>query len=94
MFEEAIRLSEQAGLSDLFLLDPQSTGELLQHKESQLLPGLVEIADETGKVVGRRVIGGAQLAASLSSTEAIRARAQLRAARDHRARAVAGSAAR
>ncbi|HEY2747416.1 MAG TPA: GAF domain-containing protein, partial [Polyangia bacterium] len=72
VFEEAIRLSEQAGLSDLLLLDPQSTGELLQHKESQLLPGLVEIADETGKVVGRRVIGGAQLAANLSSTEAIR----------------------
>ncbi|HEX6838197.1 MAG TPA: hypothetical protein VF334_16590, partial [Polyangia bacterium] len=72
VFEEATRLSEQAGLSDLLLLDPQSTGELLQHKESQLLPGLVEIADETGKVVGRRVFGGAQLAANLSSTEAIR----------------------
>jgi len=28
VFEEAIRLSEQAGLSDLLLLDPQSTGEL------------------------------------------------------------------
>ncbi len=74
VFEEAIRLSETAGLSDLLLLDPQSTGELLQRKEEQLLPGLVEIADETGKVVGRRVVGGAQLAtaASLSSTEAIR----------------------
>jgi signal transduction histidine kinase len=72
VFEEAIRLSETAGLSDLLLLDPQSTGELLQRKEEQLLPGLVEIADETGKVVGRRVIGGAQLAANLSSTEAIR----------------------
>jgi len=72
VFEEAIRLSEQAGLSDLLLLDPQSTGELLQHKESQLLPGLVEIADETGRVVGRRVIGGANLAANLSSAEAIR----------------------
>ena len=72
VFEEAIRLSEQAGLSDLLLLDPQSTGELLQRKETQLMPGLVEIADETGKVVGRRVVGGAQFAASLSSTEAIR----------------------
>ncbi|MGZ3408005.1 MAG: GAF domain-containing protein, partial [Polyangia bacterium] len=72
VFEETIRLSEQAGLSDLLLLDPQSTGELLQHKDLQLMPGLVEIADETGKVVGRRVVGGAQLAANLSSTEAIR----------------------
>ncbi|MGZ3427770.1 MAG: GAF domain-containing protein, partial [Polyangia bacterium] len=72
VFEETIRLSEQAGLSDLLLLDPQSTGELLQHKDLQLMPGLVEIADETGKVVGRRVVGGAQLAANLSSTDAIR----------------------
>jgi signal transduction histidine kinase len=72
VFEEAIRLSEQAGLSDLLLLDPQSTGELLQRKETQLMPGLVEIADESGRVVGRRVVGGAQLATNLSSTDAIR----------------------
>ncbi|HEY1587413.1 MAG TPA: HAMP domain-containing protein, partial [Polyangia bacterium] len=72
VFEEAIRLSEQAGLSDLLLLDPQSTGELLQHKDLQL-PGLIEIADETGKVVGKRLMAGSQiLPSSLSSTEAIR----------------------
>lgn len=72
VFEEAIRLSEQAGLSDLLLLDPQSTGELLERKESQLMPGLVEIADETGRVVGRRVVGGAQMSTNLSSASAIR----------------------
>jgi HAMP domain-containing protein len=73
VFEEAIRLSEVAGLSDLLLLDPQSTSELLQRKEPQLMPGLVEIADETGKVVGRHLVGGAQFGDGLSSSaEAIR----------------------
>jgi signal transduction histidine kinase len=58
VFENTIRLSETAGLSDLLVLDPQSTDELLARKEDQLMPGLVEIADADGKVVGRRFVGG------------------------------------
>jgi signal transduction histidine kinase len=71
VFEETIRLSETAGLSELLLLDPQSTSELLMRKEAQLMPGLVEIADENGHVVGRRIVGGAQMGATRSSAEAI-----------------------
>jgi signal transduction histidine kinase len=72
VFEQAIRLSETAGLSDLLLLDPESTSDLIMRKESQLMPGLVEIADETGRVVGRRIVGGARMGTTQSSTEAIR----------------------
>ena len=39
------------GCRDLLLLDPQSTGELLAHNEELLPRGLVEIADESGKLV-------------------------------------------
>jgi hypothetical protein len=72
VFEQAIRLSETAGLSDLLLLDPESTSDLIMRKETQLMPGLVEIADETGRVVGRRIVGGARMGTTQSSTEAIR----------------------
>jgi signal transduction histidine kinase len=73
VFESTIRLSETAGLSDLLLLDPQSTGELIMRKDEQLIPGLVEIADENGRVVGRRVVGGARVRDdAVSTTEAIR----------------------
>ncbi len=58
VFEDTVRLSETAGLSDLLLLDPASTGELLARHEDELMPGLVEIADSAGHVVGRRAIGG------------------------------------
>jgi signal transduction histidine kinase/HAMP domain-containing protein len=58
VFEDTVRLSETAGLPDLLSLDPASTGELLARKEDHLIPGLVEIADASGKVVGRRAIGG------------------------------------
>jgi len=67
VFESTIRLSETAGLSDLLVLDPQSTNELLARREDQLLPGLVEIADADGRVVGSRLIGvrsGRELALS------------------------------
>lgn len=68
VFEESVRLSEVAGLSDLLLLDPQSVSELLERKESQLMPGLVEIADETGKIVGRHRVGGMPRGLALSSS--------------------------
>jgi signal transduction histidine kinase len=58
VFENTIRLSETAGLSDLLVLDPQSTNELLARREEQLMPGLIEIADADGHVVGSRSIGG------------------------------------
>jgi signal transduction histidine kinase len=58
VFEDTVRMSETAGLSDLLLLDPASTDELLARHEDELMPGLVEIADAQGKVVGRRAIGG------------------------------------
>ena len=54
VFEDTIRLSETAGLSDLLILDPAGVDELLQHKEDELMPGLVEVADAAGKIVGRR----------------------------------------
>ncbi len=57
VFEDTIRLSETAGLSDLLILDPAGVDELLQHKEDELMPGLVEVADAAGKIVGRRSIG-------------------------------------
>src|SRR5262249_33162882 len=59
VFEDTVRLSETAGLSDLLLLDPASTDELLARHEGARRRGLVEIADAEGKVVGRRAIGGA-----------------------------------
>jgi signal transduction histidine kinase len=58
VFEDTNRLSVTAGLSDLLLLDPASTGELLARREDEMMPGLVEIADAQGHVVGRRAIGG------------------------------------
>jgi signal transduction histidine kinase len=62
VFEDTVRLAETPGLSDLLYLDPRSTDELLARREAQLRPGLVEIADATGKVVGRIAVGGRDLA--------------------------------
>ncbi|MFI5289534.1 MAG: hypothetical protein ACHQ17_07785, partial [Polyangia bacterium] len=58
IFEDTVRLSESAGLSDLLLLDPSGTKELLARREDQLVPGLAEIVDAKGHVVARRAIGG------------------------------------
>src|SRR5437660_1475527 len=51
VFEDTNRLAETAGLSDLLLLDPASTSELLARHEDELMPGLVEIADAHGHIV-------------------------------------------
>ena len=58
VFEGTVRLSEAAGLSDLLQLDPASTGELLARRENQMLPGLVQVADAEGRVVGRHWVSG------------------------------------
>jgi signal transduction histidine kinase len=58
VFEDTVRMSEVAGLSDLLQLDPASTSELLARREHQFLPGLVEVADAEGKIVGRHAVSG------------------------------------
>jgi signal transduction histidine kinase len=58
VFESTVRLSEMPGLSDLLLLDPASTSDLVARREHQLLPGLIEIADSEGRVVGRHAVAG------------------------------------
>ena len=57
VFEDTIRVSEAPGLSDLLILDPAGIDELLQRHEKQLVTGLVEVADASGHIVGRREIG-------------------------------------
>jgi signal transduction histidine kinase len=57
VFEETVRLSETAGLSDLLLLDPASTLELLQRRDDLVRQGLVELTDVEGRVVSRRFTG-------------------------------------
>src|SRR5437762_1930449 len=58
VFEGTVRLSEAAGLSDLLQLDPDSTAELLARRENQMLPGLVQVSDSQGHVVGRHAVSG------------------------------------
>jgi two-component system, NtrC family, sensor kinase len=58
VFEGTVRLSEAAGLSDLLQLDPASTSELLARRENQMLPGLVQVADAAGHLVGRHAVSG------------------------------------
>jgi signal transduction histidine kinase len=58
VFEGTVRLSEAAGLSDLLQLDPESTTELLARRENQMLPGLVQVADVQGHLVGRYAVAG------------------------------------
>jgi signal transduction histidine kinase len=58
VFEGTVRLSEAAGLSDLLLLDPNSTSELLARRENQMLPGLAQVADAQGHLVGRHAVSG------------------------------------
>jgi signal transduction histidine kinase len=58
VFEGTVRLSEAAGLSDLLQLDPASTAELLARRENQMLPGLVQVSDAQGHVVGRHAVSG------------------------------------
>ncbi len=58
VFEGTVRLSEAAGLSDLLQLDPASTAELLARRENQMLPGMVQVADAQGHLVGRHAVSG------------------------------------
>ena len=58
VFEDTVRLSETAGLSDLLHLDPASTGELLARRESSMIPSLVQVTDAQGHLVARQAFGG------------------------------------
>ena len=57
IFEGTVRVSEMPGLADRLVLDPESITRLLASKDDELPPGLIEIADATGKIVSRRAIG-------------------------------------
>ncbi len=61
VFETTVRLSETPDLSDLLVGNPTQSGELLSSKEDEMPPGLVEIADASGKIVSRRAVGGARI---------------------------------
>lgn len=61
VFEQTVRVSEQSGLAETLLIEPGSQGaigQLLQRRDEQLFPGLVEVAEASGKIVARRTIGG------------------------------------